>query len=450
MVVENRNLDLLYSPPVNTSSPKASHWVSAAALVALALVACAAGRPVLNPLPADARPIPPAESQSLFPASLEALSFPAKPPSEWSAEQARFARVMRQALEGGVAAAVPELEALGTEAGDPGLRQHAWDALGEILFGQGRWDEFLRHRVRYSAALDDDLPLAEAWRHAPAETLTLQNSADALPLSWSPTGVPVVAVRINGRERRFWLDTGAGRTVLSSTAAAACGVSTLGDATTADTAAASTVPVRAAVLGRLEVGPLALEHHPALVIAQAHLEWRASPTARPVRIDGLLGWSALRRVVLTLDGPGRRLRLQAPGSPPAGDRNLVWLGLPLLRAAIPAGAPLLLHLDSGAGRSSLTERGAVSLGLAGGRARPATLLVAGGPRQVEAREVRHPALWLAGWRLEWPRLRAYSARTHLFYALDGTLGSDVLREAVTTLDATNGRFRFESRSRSKE
>jgi hypothetical protein len=337
-------------------------------------------------------------------------------------------------------AAAAALQSLGEAAADPDLRRQAWDSLGEILFGAGRWEDFLRHRASYSAALADDLPLAEAWRGLPSEILAFRKAAP-IKLDWSASGVPMIDVTVNGRRRRFWLDTGAGRTVLSSAAASACGVSPLGPATTADTAAATTVPVRPAVIERLEAGPLVLEHHPALVIQQEHLEYRPGPSARPVRIDGLLGWSALRRMVVVLDGPGRRLHLRRPAeAPAAGARNLFWLGLPLVRAAAPDGRPLLLHLDSGAGKTSLTARGLAGLGSVRSRPRQSALFVAGGLQLVETRDVDGAAFLLAGWRLEFPRLRAYADRTHLFYSLDGTIGSDVLRQAVTSIDAGGGRF----------
>ena len=408
--------------------------------VLLALAACAAARLNLRPLRPGEAPPPPARAGVAFAEAAESLDFPAETPDGWSDGQARFTGAVRLALDGRHDEAAAALQQLGETADDADLRKQCWDSLGEILFAANRWGDFLRHRAAYSAALADDLSLAEAWRGLPPETLALRE-AEPLPLAWSASGVPVVDVTVNGRRRRFWLDTGAGRTVLSSAAAAACGVAPLGPATTADTAAVTTVPVRPAVIDRLEAGPLVLEHHPALVIQQEHLEYRPGPSARPVRIDGLLGWSALRRMVVVLDGPGRRLHLRRQTeAPSAGARNLFWLGLPLVRAAAPDGRPLLLHLDSGAGRTSLTARGLA--GLASGRSRPrqSALFVAGGLQIVESRDVDGAAFLLAGWRLEFPRLRAYADRTHLFYSLDGTLGSDVLRQAVTTIDAGRGRF----------
>jgi hypothetical protein len=381
----------------------------------------------------------------MFADSLESLDFPDTTPPEWTAREERFAAAVRQAQNGRYDAAANALRAFAEESDDSGLRQQARDAAGEILFGQDRWTDFLQDRDRYSEALFDDLPLAGAWRDRPPEIATFRDSPEAIPLHWSALGVPEIEVTVNGRRRRFWLDTGAGRTVLSSTTAAACRVEPLGPATTADTAAASTVPVRPAMAERLEVGPLVLEHHPVLIIAQSHLEFRATPSSRPVRIDGLLGWNALRRVAVTLDGPGRRLLLRPPSTRPADPRNLFRLGLTLVRAEAPDGRPLLLHLDTGAGRSSLTARGLARLGVPAGRTQTATLFVAGGPRTVAAREARDVSLLLDGWRLDWPRLRAYPERTHLFYALDGTLGSDALRQTVATIDGTNGRFRLEAR-----
>ena len=397
----------------------------------LALAACAAARLNLRPLRPGEAPPPPARAGVSFAEAAESLDFPAEAPDGWSDGQARLAGAVRLALDGRHDEAAAALPTLGETADDADLRKQSWDSLGEILFAADRWDDFLRHRAAFSAALADDLPLAEAWRGLPPETLTLRE-AEPLPLAWSASGVPMVDVTVNGRRRRFWLDTGAGRTVLSSAAAAACGVSPLGPATT--------VPVRPAVIDRLEAGPLVLEHHPALVIQQEHLEFRPGPSARPVRIDGLLGWSALRRLAVVLDGPGRRLRLRRPAEPAAGERNLFWLGLPLVRAAAPDGRRLLLHLDSGAGRTSLTARGLERLGADRSRPAQSALFVAGGVQRVETRNVDGAAFTLAGWRLEFPRLRAYADRTHLFYSLDGTLGSDVIRQAVVTIDATGGRF----------
>ena len=85
-------------------------------------------------------------------------------------------------------------------------------------------------------------------------------------------------------------------------------------------------------------------------------------------------------------------------------------------------------------------RGLKRLGSPRTRAGHSTLFVAGGLQRVETRDVDAVVFRLAGWRLEFSRLRAYADRTHLCYSLDGTLGSDVLRRSVTTIDIPNGRF----------
>ncbi|WP_066098408.1 retropepsin-like aspartic protease [Xanthomonas massiliensis] len=165
-------------------------------------------------------------------------------------------------------------------------------------------------------------------------------------------GLPRAQARINGHAQQVVLDTGANLSVVSASTAARLGLRMLGEAGVGSSSRQQ-VAVRVAMADRLELAGLALEHVAFLVLDDAQLEM---PLPGGYRIEAIVGFPvfrAMRRVRFGHDG---RL-VPEPG---AGDadapRNLALAGSDLFVDARVGGVAVPLHLDSGAGATSLSPR----------------------------------------------------------------------------------------------
>jgi clan AA aspartic protease (TIGR02281 family) len=273
----------------------------------------------------------------------------------------------------------------------------------------------------------------------------LPQSPVTLELNLSPLGTPTIQVLINGREYRFWLDTGSTLTVLSSDVAARAGVGLIGsDALTVGTFA-GVANARPAVLKRLEIGPIALLNVPAIVIdadlMRVNVQGDGIPSSG-LKIDGIIGWDTIRQFNISIDYKHGTIAIQAPerlGTIGTPSQNLTWFGKPIIEVRTKSGQTLHFALDTGA---QVTLLNASVLDKVRIRPQTSTARLVG-IAQTEGRMVRGiPALELevAGKSVKLKDLLVSNRVAWNLVNCDGVLGSDISHSGTIRIDATNGLF----------
>jgi hypothetical protein len=315
-----------------------------------------------------------------------------------------------------------------------------------LLAAGSRWAEIGLQRCEAEPGLPAEM-IAE-FAKLPRETLTFPDQAVTLPARRARfIGTPIIPVAVNGHTRWFWLDTGAGLTILSSDAAEATGVAPLGIATTrVGTTTPRTVEARPAVIHELALGGVRFHEHPVMILREEDMRTRLFGLFTLLKIDGILGWDAISRLDLEIDLPAQRVVLRRPAQEGPARRNLFWLGEPLVRGDGPDDSELLLSLDTG-GRSSFAMPGLLQktrVQVEGERKQ--RVGGAGGSASMSVRTIAPPlvarvsdcSVQLDEVRAEWRPERAVF--------LDGYLGIDLAQGGWIRIDATNGRFECRPRS----
>jgi len=323
------------------------------------------------------------------------------------------------------------------EPGSP--RTAAADLLGENLFLLGDWAGFLRYTAHYSPGLDDDRVLAEAFNGQAETAVVIPTNPTVLPVTKSPIGTPVLTVGVNGRTSRFWLDTGAGITVLTETAARRGGVAALGAATTADTSTRHKVVVRAAIIREFCMGDIVFHNLPAIVLADRALRF-PGPLGHSVSVDGLVGWNVLRHVAVDLDLTAGTCRFSRSRAGSGGRRNFFWLGYPCVTATLENGRSLVFGLDTGATSTSLRPPLVEKLNHRRLGWRNTRIAGAGGVESRDVLVVSRLTVTLAGQTIVWRDLAVWPAAAYAMTPLDGVLGADLLATARMELDPAAGRL----------
>jgi len=248
------------------------------------------------------------------------------------------------------------------EEAEPALARLSATASGEVrvvatvahifvLMHLSRWPEILRVHGDASEA-ERLVPLVKGWASAPPERVTFTASSATLPLSLEDVDLPFVEVRVGERPYRFLLDTGATFTLISSEVAAAAGIVTADTGADIRTATTRRVGVKPAVVPRLSVGNVVFENHPCIVADPEDLKFK-SLFVSFLRVDGVIGWNAIRHLDLEIDEGARSVTIRRPVPRVVEEWNLFWLGAPIVRAHFPDGIPVLAGLDTGASASSL-------------------------------------------------------------------------------------------------
>ncbi|MBN1940514.1 MAG: aspartyl protease family protein [Candidatus Aminicenantes bacterium] len=332
------------------------------------------------------------------------------------------------------------------EAKDPVLAAKAGDLLFQILFHQSKWEDLsaLRAKGGFTLPEGNTILLAEAFRGTPEERYLFPESPVRRPISLTWGGNPVVEVEVNGRRRKFWIDTGAGLSVIASDAAEDCGVASLaaGEAE-ARAATGRNVGVRAAAIRELKIGGLEIRNHPVMIIDKRNLEVKLLGLVRLLKIDGLIGWNAIRHIDMEIDYGGKQVILRKPVKRDASERRLVWLGQPVVRLHTGDGRPVLFGLDTGSRATSLTETILGKIDAAAAGEKSAATWSAGGSVRARTRFVSGVALVLGGFRFDFEKIAVTGDKRAVVVRLDGIIGSDILQDTRLSLDAANGRFEIE-------
>jgi predicted aspartyl protease len=160
-----------------------------------------------------------------------------------------------------------------------------------------------------------------------------------------------------------------------------------------------------------------------------------------VKIDGIIGFDIIHELDLEVDYEESTLRLRNPAaSRPASDRNMFWVGLPVVRLTSGDGAPLHFGLDTGAQQTFVTETLLDKLQLQVARVESRRVGGLGGEVSLRARVLPDIRLYVRGFPLLFKNAVLRAPVYQVLASLDGVLGGDVWNSGVVRIDMTNGIF----------
>lgn len=275
--------------------------------------------------------------------------------------------------------------------------------------------------------------LAQRMRSQPAMVLTLPDSVHQ-SFRLQKRGHVVITLFVNGRPKRFLVDTGAQRTMLSTRLATELGLATLVDAKVGNSLGQS-LPSSIALLDSIRFGSLQVNHIPVFVQSL----WGFN-------VDGALGWDILRHFRTTIDYVNHTITLTNPAGPVSSVPNLLGGSRPLLQVQNKTGGYMTLFCDTGdngqviltpQGKAKLTDgRPGYTLGLDlgfGGRMRLRrtnamkrfTIQADGHAQQLRKQSAELPSEVISG------------------VLIDGRIGSGFFRHGQLTLDPAQNRYGYQ-------
>src|SRR3954469_9006638 len=181
-----------------------------------------------------------------------------------NAPEASFAEGMRFLASGDRARAESTFAALSSTASDFNVGIASQMMLAHTLLYARKW-EMLRDLPANPLLRSEDKKNTEelerwgrAFANLEPQQTTFPLTPVSLKLGTTAVGTPTVRVRINGKEYKFWLDTGSSITVLSSEVAAKARVPIISAESLSIRTFGGTARVRPALVRRMDIGPIAL------------------------------------------------------------------------------------------------------------------------------------------------------------------------------------------------
>jgi predicted aspartyl protease len=285
---------------------------------------------------------------------------------------------------------------------------------------------------------------AAAFKNVPPKTFTYRSVAARLAMSVSSVGTPLVPVRIGDKVYNFWLDTGSSLTMLASDVARDLNITPLEPDTLEIVTSTGRVQANPALISELEIGQLVVRNAPTMVVDESMMQMREPKPierSRHVKIDGIIGFDIIRQMDLEVDYGENILRLRDPSkSRPDGDRNMFWVGLPVIRLTSTDGVPLHFGLDTGAQLTFVTETLLEKLQLEAARIESRRVGGLGGEVSLRAPVLPDLKVLVRGFPILFRGAVVRAPVYQVLASLDGVLGGDVWNSGIVRIDMTNGVF----------
>ncbi len=359
-----------------------------------------------------------------------------------SSEQT-FYSAIENLMNGTTKDAEPEFKLLSESADDSLLKKYAKEILLNIYFDQSQWSELQRSLPDTGSGAQMGKLFTKAYRDVPPEIYDFHTS-DTPILFTLQHGIPCVEVRINGKVKKFLLDTGAGLSVVSSEVADECGLRSLttagGDA---GTATSKQVKFNPTLIDSLLLGNVVIRNHPAMIIDKKDLHIKMLGIFTVLKIEGIIGWNAIRNFNLEIDFKKLMLTIRKPEQSHQHKKNLFWLGYPLVITSDQNGTPLIFGVDTGAKRSSITHQLLKKINKDSLSDQKILIGSAGGTEKIASKTLPALDIRINDRLLHFTKIGTSVAKSGVFFKRDGTLGNDVAQGRILRIDYMNGRYEIE-------
>ncbi|OGF62789.1 MAG: hypothetical protein A2Y62_11975 [Candidatus Fischerbacteria bacterium RBG_13_37_8] len=361
-------------------------------------------------------------------------------------DQENFANGVKLILNADYSGAGQIFNELLHESRDLQIKKYSYELLVNVLFLQSDWQS-LMELYRFSQNGENKTgsrELFSSFASLEPEIYLYPVDPVVIPIEISTAGIPVIEVKINGKKKKFWIDTGTSITTIATAVAKDCGVEELGvKVTKAETGTGASIPISPAVIEKLEIGELLIKNHPTIIINRKDMRFKVSRPARTISIDGLIGWNALNKMKIEIDYRNKHAIIKKPEYKDNIERNFFWLGNPIIKVQTPQGLPLLFGLDTGAIRTFITENILWKIKPASIRGQRSKILSIGGYNKILSKIIPDLTLILNNYQLYFQNIGTRPVNRSLFISIDGVFGSDVGQDGKIVIDSMNGIIQFE-------
>jgi predicted aspartyl protease len=360
-----------------------------------------------------------------------------------------FAEALGNLMSGEIETAEHRLAKLRQTASDTIIRAGSRVVYTATLQYQEKWEALaaLKKEQASRPALHDRASIelwADAFSNVPAKKSTFRSAQSRAVMSMSDVGTPLVPVRIAGKEYHFWLDTGSSLTMLASDVARDLNIQPLVQDTLEIVTSTGRVKAQPILIPELQIGPLLVENAPSMIVDETMMQMREPESmllAKQVKIDGIIGFDIIRELDVEFDYGESTIKMRNPAtSRPEDDRNMFWVGLPVIQMSSEDGIPLHFGLDTGAQVTFVTETLLDKLQLTPARVESRRVGGLGGEISMRAPVMPDVRLMVRGFPIIFRGAAVRAPVYQVLASLDGVLGGDIWNSGIVRIDMTNGVF----------
>jgi predicted aspartyl protease len=360
-----------------------------------------------------------------------------------------FAQSLRSLMAGDLDSAEKGFGQLRRTATDSIIRTGSRVIYTATLQYQEKWGALAALRAESSEPKTDrtDRASIERWAAAfkdvPEKSLSFSAQSALLPMSVSEVGTPLIQVRIGGKSYNFWLDTGSSMTMLASDVAQDLNILPLVADTLEIVTSTGRVSANPSLIPEMQIGQVVVRNAPTMIVTESMMrisEARPDQSTR-MKLDGIIGFDIIRQLDIEVDYGEGTMRLRNPAnSRHFPERNMFWVGLPVVGITSTGGIPLHFGLDTGAQLTFVTETLLDKLQLEATRTESRRVGGLGGEISLRAPVLPDLRVLVRGFPILFKGAVVRAPVYQVLASLDGVLGGDIWNSGVVRIDMTNGIF----------
>jgi gag-polyprotein putative aspartyl protease/Aspartyl protease len=361
-----------------------------------------------------------------------------------------FAQALKSLMDGDLESAEKGFGQLRRTANDSVIRTGSRVIYTATLQYQEKWEELaaLRNESTESKADRTDRASIERWatafKNVPPKSVIFRSQSAVLPMTVSAVGTPLIPVRIAGKAYNFWLDTGSSMTMLSSDVAQDLNIVPLVRDTLEIVTSTGRVMANPSLIPEMQIGQVVVRNAPTMIVTESMMrisEPRLIDQSTQMKLDGIIGFDVIRQLDIEVDyGEGTMVLRNPATSRHIADRNMFWVGLPVVRITSSDGIPLHFGLDTGAQVTFVTETLLDKLQLQAPRMESRRVGGLGGEISLRAPVLQYLRVLVRGFPILFKGAVVRAPVYQVLASLDGVLGGDVWNSGLVRIDMTNGIF----------
>ncbi|PAD25028.1 hypothetical protein CHH62_13930 [Niallia circulans] len=355
-------------------------------------------------------------------------------------EQKVFVSALKLLTEGKEDLSMDCLKKLYMESNDPSLQSSCAKILFELYFINSEWKELEVLGLLEDESIDkSNRIIAKALRQFEQATFSFSNDKICIPLKRSISGSPTIDVMINGRKKCFWLDTGAGMTVISDSIVKECGMALIeNEDLEVGNSTNQNINSDLAIIDTIVIDDLTILNQSTLVLASDLLKIPIPHSAKVMEIDGIIGWDIIQYLHLEIDYGKEKVMIQKHRQKDGEKNNLFFCGYPIIKVKGKNQVPLYFGLDTGANKSHF---GKTLLSKIDELKIDKTIKYSGGLGDVKEREIDTietlPVYLDENQSITLKNVRETLTDLATFFKLDGVFGMDIAHNGSLVIDYPN-------------
>ena len=358
-------------------------------------------------------------------------------------EQIKFVSALKLITEGKECLGTDSLKELYCESHDLLLRSNCAKILFEYYFINSQWKQLEILGILDDQSIDiSNRLIAKASSQSEQTTFSFLNDQICIPMKLSISGSPTIDLMINGNNKCFWLDTGAGMTVISNSIAKDCDINIIkNEEFEVGNSTNQNFLTDLAIVDSIVIEGLTILNQPTLVLADDLLKIQDPKTEEIMKIDGIIGWDIIQHICLDIDYRRKQVVIQKPTRKEDVENNLFFCGYPILKVKGKNQVPLYFGLDTGANK---THFGQPLLSKIENLKKEKSMILSGGIGDVIDRELERIESVVI-YPNENQSIKLHNVTEMLtnlatFFKLDGIFGSDIAKDGRLVIDYTNRKF----------